>query len=353
MEPPSSTSSSEPVEPSVFRPRVPRAGWLALVVALAGGLGLRAVAVPAPGMPPLAAFSGLDAEAYRYRLATGSEGSEILLVGSSLVRYAVQEDALAAELGGSDLLVFNAALDGGRLWDVLRLVDAMPPSRAAKRRLAVLEVSRVSAETSLVAHPYATARRHAPTAPGLRGAAESLWEQVPPRQDAVTWAQQAVYGSLARHLPGLIPVPRALPRTLWIMTGAQRARAVADKAPRAMGLGMHGLVHETPEAVKLLVAALKDHGFRVLILQTPLNGEMLDAMAESPESGERERAYRAAVLDPAATGADAVLAFNRISELGGDDGMFADYGHLLPPGAKLLTARLAAYLQRSPLWGAP
>ncbi len=363
MEPPSSTSSSDARPSGVrIRPRVTRAGWIALAVALAGGAALRAVAVPAPGMPPLAAFSGLDAEAYRYRAATGSAGYEILLLGSSLIRYAVEEGTLTADLAEiaeiadparGDTLVFNAALDGGRLWDVLRLVDAMPPSRAAKRRLAVLEVNRVSAETALLDHPYAAARasRRSPPPPSPRATFEALWAQVPPRQDAVTWAQQAVYGSLALHAPALVPVPHALPRTLWIMNDAQRARAVADKDPRAMGEGMHGTVRETPEALKLLVAALHDHGFQVLLLQTPLHGEMLAAMAEAPDSDQRARVYRAAALGLTATGADEVLAFDRMSEIGGDDSMLADYGHLLPAGSRLLTRRLAEYLRESALWG--
>jgi hypothetical protein len=321
-------------------------------------------------MPPLPAFAALDSEAYRYAVATGSASSEVLLVGSSLVRYGVREDLLAEDLGdhaaphppdpqtpgpaGHDLLVFNAALDGGKLWEALRLVDAMPPSRASKRRLAVLEVNRVSSETALLPHPYQDARLRAQGLPvrpvGLRSAAEAFWEQVPPRQDAETWAQQALYGAIGPHVPHLVPVPHALPRVLWMLTPAQQARAARDKQPVDMGRGMRHSLRQTPEVLKLLVAALHQHGFKVLLLQTPLHGAMLDAMAEHPLAAESERAYRAAVLDPRASGADDVLAFDRTPEIGGDDGMLLDYGHLVPAGAALLTHRLAAHLLHSPIW---
>jgi hypothetical protein len=338
---------------------VPAAGWVALAVAVLGGLSLRAIASPGPGMPPLPAFSALDSEAYRYATATGSATSEILLVGSSLVRYGVREDLLAEDLGAHpgdhDLLVFNAALDGGKLWEALRLVDAMPPSRAPGRRLAVLEVNRVSSETGLLPHPYQDARLRAQglpaRPPGLRSAWDAFWEQIPPRQDAETWAQQALYGTIGRRVPGLVPVPHALPRVLWMLTPAQQARAARDKQPVDMARGMHHSVRSTPEVLKLLVATLHQHGFKVLLLETPLHGAMLDTMAEHPLGAESERAYRAAVLDPAASGADDVLAFDRTRDIGGDDGMLLDYGHLVPAGAALLTHRLAEHLLHSPIWG--
>jgi hypothetical protein len=353
MEPPASTSSSE--RSLVSFPGVPPAGWLALVVALCGGVGLRAVASPAPWVPPLAMFSGLDATAYRYDATTRRAppgGSEILLVGSSLMRYAVREEQLAEELGDRDLIVFNAALDGGRLWEVLRLVDALPPSRAT-RRLAVLEVNRVSAETALLPHPYADARRWRDGLPphqSLREAAALVWEQVPPRQDAVSWGTQAIYGSLAPRVPGLVPVPAPIPRLLWSLTDAQRERAVRGKEPEEMGANLHHSVWATTRALTLIVAALKDHGYRVLVLQTPLHGQMIEAMSRSPISAASERAYRSFVLDPAANGADAALVFDRTADLGGDDTMLADYGHLLPAGSTALTHLLADYLRRSPIW---
>lgn len=345
MEPPSSTSSSE--RSIDFWPRVPRAGWLAVAVAIAVGAVLRSIAVPAPGTPPVAAFAQLDAEAYRYAATTGRGRSEILLVGSSLMRYAVREEQLAEELGDPDLLVFNAGLDGGRLWDVLRLVDSIPPSKAPGRKLAILEVNRVAAETSILDHPYAEARRRRDG----KGLADALWAEVPPRQDAVTWAQQAIYGKIARALPGLVPVPRPIPRMIWGLNEAQRTRAVRGKEPAVMGAGLHHTVWETPEVMKLLVAALHDHGFRVLVLQTPLHGEMYAAMPPGPSFAEVDRAYRKLVLDPSSTGADGALVLDRTSDIGGDDTMLADYGHLLPAGASALTHRLAEHLRTSPLWG--
>jgi hypothetical protein len=353
MEPPSSTSSSD--RSLASWPRVPAAGWAALAVALLGGLALRTVASPGPGVPPLDAFSGLDSESYRCAAASaGARGSEILLLGSSLMRYGVREDQLAADLGEPDLLVLNAALDGGRLWDVLRLVDSLPPIRAPKRRLAVLEVNRVAAESAVLPHPYEDARLRGQglpvRPPGLRSLAEAIWEQVPPRQDAITWAQQAVYGTLARRVPSLVPVPHAIPRVLWMLTEAQRERAARGKEPASMGTGMLPQMRQTPEVLKLLVTALHQRGLRVLLLQTPLHGEMLEALARLPFGSDLERTYRADVLDPAMTGADAVLAFDRTGDIGGDDTMLADYGHLLPAGSELLTRRLARYLERAPIW---
>src|SRR5258708_2083505 len=91
-------------------PRVPRAVWAALLTVLLAGSGLGALAQRAPGQPPFPAYPRMATEVFRYAAATGRHRSEIVLLGSSLMRYGIQEDVLARELGNPDQLVINLAL---------------------------------------------------------------------------------------------------------------------------------------------------------------------------------------------------------------------------------------------------
>ena len=356
MAPPSSTSSSE--RPAPFRPRVPVSAWAAVAVVLLAGAGLRALVRGAPGEPPFAAYPRLATEAYRYDAATGRARDEVVLIGSSLMRYGLQEELLAQDLGGGDLMVVNLGLDAASPWEELRLVESLAPSRATGQRLAIVEVNRISMDEARELTPYAAMRLRREgrlaRAPGLAGVEETIWEQVPPRQDLNTWVMTVRDGLVGPHLPRLVPAQPPPQRTLWSVSEMARRRAVEAMSPRAQAdLLQHRKLSAAPVGLGLVVAALKQRGFRVMILQTPLNGAFLDALAAHPGNDEAERAYRAAVLDPAATGADDVLAFDRVAEIGADDSFFADYGHLSREGSTLLTRHVAERVLASPVWRKP
>lgn len=326
----------------------------ALTVALFGA-GLRLLARTSPGEPPFSAYPQMDAETYRYNATTGKARSEIALIGSSLMRYGIQEKVLTRALGEPDLLALNLALDAASPWEELRLIEGMVPSRARNKKIAIVEINRISMDASTPLSPYGAMRLERegvhPRKAGLEELRESLWTEVPPRQDLTTWLQRISYGAIGPRIPGLIRVPPAPARTLWTVNEMARRRAVQAMTPHAAAKPLHDRkLSDAPHGLRLAVAALKRRGFRVMLLQTPLHSAFFDTLASFPGHEEAERAYRAAVLDPQKTGADEVLAFDRAAEIGGDDTIFVDYGHMTPEGSTLLTERVAEHLRSSAIF---
>jgi hypothetical protein len=107
----------------------------------------------------------------------------------------------------------------------------------------------------------------------------------------------------------------------------------------------------TLAAFRLLVAELHRRGYDVLLVQPALNSAYVRHLDALPGAAEADARYRADVLDPAASGADAVLVLEDERSLGLDASVFYDYGHMNPRGAAAQTHRLAQFIRASHLVG--
>jgi len=305
------------------------------------------------GEPPTRAYPTLTEQALRYNRTPSDSGDEILLLGSSLMRLGVVEDALSKDLDRPHLRVMNLAMDGAGPWEDLRLLARLHRSTTAGARLAVIEVNRASFDARLTANEYGEAKVALASYTGSislsRLAAMVRFEAFPPRQDITYWVQEFRYGFLASAAPSMVATPTAPPRVLWSVDAETQRRAVRAMTPAVAGKALLGwrLSSDKVMALRELVRELHARKFSVILLQTPVHSAYLEYWGQGPDGSDDAATWRSKVLDRASTGADAVLALDDAKAMDATDAVFIDYGHMTRDGALIQTALLAHFIQKT------
>lgn len=349
---PSSTSSSEQTLQSWPRPSA--ACLVALATILLAGVCFALIGGGYWGEPPFPTHPGMAAGARWYNATTKSTRGEILLLGSSLMRYGVLEDQLAAELDEPSLRVVNLGLNGAGPFEVLRLLGRLRPRTMPGPKLAIVEVSRFSIRNDLPLSSYAHFKLNEREDRGQWPTLRSWAAYIPRRQSLLEWEQELRYGLLAETFPRLVGPPQPIERMIWTTNLGGAVRSQAEMTPEAMAARLAGRLGSADAlyGLGLVVKELKQRGYATVLLQTVLHSRFFAALAQAPGEAEAEAEWRRRVLDPAATGADAVLVLRDAASVGADDAILLDFGHLTPPGAALQTRKVAEFLRASGLLAA-
>lgn len=303
------------------------------------------------GDPPSRSYPTLSEQALRYNRTISGSNSQIMLLGSSLMRLGVIENQLTKDLGRPDLPVINLAMDGAGPWEELRLLGRLSTPRTSGARVAILEVNRRSFDARLTDDDFERAEvalssdRASLKASRLTDVVRYV--ALPSRQSITDWVQEFRYGFLPKVAPKLVATPSTPPRTLWNVDEEEQRRAVRDMTPAVAGRALVGWRFSTEnlQALRELVRRLRVRGFRVILLQTPVHSAYLEFWRGAADGAVDEAIWRREVLDPASTGADAVLAIDDAKAMGATDSVFIDYGHLTRDGARLQTALLARFIE--------
>lgn len=344
MRPPSSTSSSEPWAGSLSLSGLrPWGALLALVLVATFDLFV------ARGdwvwrWSPLTdggSFSALDE-----RVLPNVSSPEIVVFGSSRTRDAVPPRELEAQMGLRNGAVINLSLGAGTPSDALWLYRRHR-DRLRTARVLVMGVNDWYFNSNMP--PNERDRRFATAQERFEGFGR--WH-VPELLLGRVWRTVDVRQNLKFRLARLgraeMPPPLAEDgRATWRTTesldarGPEFADAGREAAKFLENFEFGGI---RSRHLRDLIALAREDGMRVVLVEFPLRHRYLErAEGEFRESFGRYREALQDLHDPA--GGVTVRVFGRAADLGIDETLLYDYGHLTPLGAREFLPHLAELLR--------
>lgn len=269
---------------------------------------------------------------------------KVLLMGSSRIRDAVPPRYLERYLGLSEGAVLNLGVTGGTPFEALVLY------RRHREKLSQAEVLVISAEdwySNGGIRPGDADRRFATLSGRLSdyGLEESLgllvgwvWRTYDARYAIERWMRCQF-----RDCEGSAYVGPDR-RVIYRREGRLEGPAEVDVTPDLRRFYQnYAWSNGRLRQLARLIAAARQDGVRVMVVQFPFRDEYLSAVRK--QHGQAYDDYLRALrgLD----GAE-VLVFESAGELGIAQRYFRDYGHLTPLGAELMAERLAAAIAARP-----